>query len=144
MKRELFRRRRQTTAAEFLTRVRLDSTIPGEEIKKIEAIIQPFKLDRVKAALAVRELQGFTVTEVQGCGRQKGHSSLHRGAEYALDLRQKVKLEILVPALQLAGVCETAEETARTGDIGDGEIFVTRVEEVVRIRTGARGAEAIQ
>jgi nitrogen regulatory protein P-II 1 len=144
MKRGLFYRRRQTTAARFLKRVRLDSPIPGEGIKKIEAIIQPFKLDEVKTALAARGLQGITVTEVQGFGRQKGHPTIHRGAEYAIDLRQKVKLEILVPASQVTGVCETIQETARTGHIGDGKIFVTRVEEVVRIRTGERGTEAIQ
>ena len=126
MKRSFLRRRGQTVTAQFLKRVGLGPIVPGESVKKVEAIIQPFKL-----------------AEVQGFGRQKGHPELYRGAEYAIDLRYKVKLEILVAASQLASVCKTIQESARTGRFGDGKIFVTPVDEVVRIRTGERGTEAL-
>jgi nitrogen regulatory protein PII len=128
------------TAAPFVKRVCLDSPIPRDGIKKTDAITEPLKLGEVQGALAVRGLQGIVVTEIQGAGRQEGSPSLHRGAEYAIDLRHEVKLEIPVPALPLTGVWETA----RMGHIGDGKIFVTRIQEVVRIRAGERGAEAIQ
>ena len=111
-------------------------------MKKVEAIIQPFKLDEVKAALAAEGIRGITVTEVQGFGRQKGHPDLYRGAEYAIDLRNKIKLEIFVAASQVATVCKTIQQSAKTGRIGDGKIFVSQVDEVVRIRTGERGTEA--
>ena len=143
MKRTLFRRRGQTVTTQFLKRVGLGQAVPGECVKKVEAIIQPFKLDQVKSALAKEGIQGITVTEVQGFGRQKGHPELYRGAEYAIDLRSKVKLEILVTASQVAAVCKTIEESAKTGRFGDGKIFVSPVEEVVRIRTGERGTGAL-
>jgi nitrogen regulatory protein P-II 1 len=143
VKRNFLRRRGQTVTAQFLKRVGFGPIVPGESVKKVEAIIQPFKLDEVKAALAAEGIGGITVTEVQGFGRQKGHPELYRGAEYAIDLRYKVKLEILVAASQVATVCKTIQESARTGRFGDGKIFVTPVDEVVRIRTGERGTEAL-
>jgi len=144
MNRSLFRRRGQTVAAQFLKRVGLGPAVRGECVKKVEAIIQPFKLDEVKAALAAEGVCGITVTEVQGFGRQKGHPDLYRGAEYAIDLRNKIKLEIFVAASQVATVCKTIQQSARTGRIGDGKIFISQVDEVVRIRTGERGTEALQ
>jgi len=143
MKRSIFRRRGQTVTAQFLKRVGFGPIVPGESVKKVEAIIQPFKLDEVKAALAAEGIGGITVTEVQGFGRQKGHPELYRGAEYAIDLRYKVKLEILVAASQVDAVCKTIQESAKTGRIGDGKIFVSPVDDVVRIRTGERGTEAL-
>ncbi len=112
-------------------------------MKKIEAIIKPFKLDEVKEALNDIGIQGITVSEVKGFGRQKGHTELYRGAEYVVDFLPKIKLEIIVPDSLVAQVVETVEKSARTGRIGDGKIFVTNVEEVVRIRTGERGSDAI-
>jgi len=112
-------------------------------MKKIEAIIKPFKLDEVKEALAKAGVQGLTVTEVKGFGRQKGHSELYRGAEYVVDFLPKVKIEMLLDDAAAAEVVEVIEEAARTGRIGDGKIFVSSIDEVVRIRTGQRGSEAI-
>ncbi len=112
-------------------------------MKKIEAIIKPFKLDEVKEALNDIGIQGITVSEVKGFGRQKGHTELYRGAEYVVDFLPKIKLEIIVSDSLVAQVVETVEKSARTGRIGDGKIFVTNVEEVVRIRTGERGSDAI-
>ena len=112
-------------------------------MKKIEAIIRPFKLDEVKESLSSIGAQGLTVTEVKGFGRQKGHTELYRGAEYVVDFLPKVKLEIIVGDENVAKVVETIEKAARTGRIGDGKIFVLPVEEVVRIRTGERGSEAL-
>src|SRR3989304_9984598 len=112
-------------------------------MKKIEAIIKPFKLDEVKDALSQIGIKGNTVTEVKGFGRQKGHPELYRGAEYVVDFLPKIKLEIIVPDDLVPQVVETVEKSARTGRIGDGKIFVTNVEEVVRIRTGERGHDAI-
>ena len=112
-------------------------------MKKIEAIIKPFKLDEVKEALNDIGIQGITVSEVKGFGRQKGHTELYRGAEYVVDFLPKIKLEIIVPDDRAADVVHVIEESARTGRIGDGKIFVTNVEEVVRIRTGERGSDAI-
>jgi nitrogen regulatory protein PII len=143
MRRRFFRRHGQTVTAQFLKRVGLDLAVPGESVKKVEAIIQPFKLDEVKAALAAEGIRGITVTEVQGFGRQRGHRDLYRGAEYVIDLRNKIKVEMVVAASQVAVVCETIQGTARTGRIGDGKIFVTPVDAVVRIRTGERGSEAL-
>ncbi len=112
-------------------------------MKKIEAIIKPFKLDEVKESLNDIGIQGITVSEVKGFGRQKGHTELYRGAEYVVDFLPKIKLEIIVDDDLVAQVVETVEKSARTGRIGDGKIFVTNVEEVVRIRTGERGSDAI-
>ena len=112
-------------------------------MKKIEAIIKPFKLDDVKEALTELGVIGMTVTEVRGFGRQKGHTELYRGAEYVVDFLPKVKLEIIVRDEQVADVVETIEKAAKTGRIGDGKIFVLPMEEVIRIRTGERGGEAI-
>jgi len=112
-------------------------------MKKVEAIIKPFKLDEVKENLNAIGIRGLTVSEVKGFGRQKGHTELYRGAEYVVDFLPKVKLEIIVNEDLVAKVVETIEKAARTGRIGDGKIFVTPVEEVVRIRTGERGEDAI-
>ena len=112
-------------------------------MKKIEAIIKPFKLDEVKESLSSIGTQGLTVTEVKGFGRQKGHTELYRGAEYVVDFLPKVKLEIIVSDENVARVVETIEKAAKTGRIGDGKIFVLPVEEVVRSRTGERGTEAL-
>ena len=112
-------------------------------MKKIEAIIKPFKLDEIKDALNELGVHGMTVTEVKGFGRQKGHVELYRGAEYDIAFIPKVKLEIVVPEALTQQVISTIEEKAKTGKIGDGKIFVFSVEEVIRIRTGERGESAI-
>ena len=112
-------------------------------MKKIEAIIKPFKLNEVKDALHELGLQGMTVTEVKGFGRQKGHTELYRGAEYVVDFLPKVKIELVVADDMLDRCIEVITNAARTGKIGDGKIFVTAVEQVVRIRTGEHGREAI-
>jgi nitrogen regulatory protein P-II 1 len=112
-------------------------------MKQIEAVIKPFKPDEVKEALTKVGIQGMTITEVKGFGRQKGHTELYRGAEYSVDFLPKVKIQILVPDEKASQVVDTILQTARTGKIGDGKIFVTPVEEVVRIRTGEKGADAI-
>ena len=112
-------------------------------MKKIEAIIKPFKLDEVKDALHEVGLQGITVTEAKGFGRQKGHTELYRGAEYVIDFLPKVKVEIAVSEEIVDATVSAVVEGARTGKIGDGKIFVTSLEQVIRIRTGESGAEAI-
>ncbi len=112
-------------------------------MKKIEAIIKPFKLDEVKDALNEVGIQGMTVTEVKGFGRQKGHTELYRGAEYVVDFIPKIKLEIVTSNGLVAKVVEIIEKTAKTGKIGDGKIFVYPVDEAVRIRTGERGETAV-
>lgn len=112
-------------------------------MKKIEAIIKPFKLDEVKDALTKIGVQGLTALEVQGFGRQKGHTEVYRGAEYKVDFVPKVKIEIMVDDGLAAQVVETIEATAKTGKIGDGKIFVLPAEDVIRIRTGERGVDAI-
>ncbi|MBI1910513.1 MAG: P-II family nitrogen regulator [Deltaproteobacteria bacterium] len=112
-------------------------------MKKIEAIIKPFKLDEVKEALNEIGIKGITVSEVKGFGRQKGHTELYRGTEYVVDFLPKIKLEIVVKEELVAKVVETIVNAARTGRIGDGKVFVLSVDEVVRIRTGERGDEAI-
>jgi len=112
-------------------------------MKKIEAIIKPYKLDEVKEALAREGVRGMTIAEVKGFGRQRGHTELYRGAEYVVDFLPKIKIEVLVGDDQAAAVAAVIEKAARTGRIGDGKIFVTPVEEVVRIRTGERGEEAV-
>src|SRR5512140_1785083 len=112
-------------------------------MKKIEAIIKPFKLDEVKESLSSIGIQGITVSEVKGFGRQKGHTELYRGAEYVVDFLPKVKLEIIVKDDQVTQVVDTIEKAAKTGRIGDGKIFVLAIDDVVRIRTGERGRDAI-
>ena len=112
-------------------------------MKLLTAIIKPFKLDEVREALSAIGVQGITVTEVKGFGRQKGHTELYRGAEYVVDFLPKVKLEIIVKDDQVDPVVEAITAAARTGRIGDGKIFVTTVDEVVRIRTGETGESAL-
>jgi nitrogen regulatory protein P-II 1 len=112
-------------------------------MKKIEAIIKPFKLDEVKEALQEVGVQGITVTEAKGFGRQKGHTELYRGAEYVVDFLPKVKIEIVIEDARVEASVEAIQKAARTGRIGDGKIFVLNVEEAIRIRTGETGADAI-
>ena len=112
-------------------------------MQKVEAIIKPFKLDEVKEALNAIGIQGITVSEVKGFGRQKGHTELYRGAEYVVDFLPKIKLEVIVVDDMVAKVIEAVQSAANTGRIGDGKIFVQPVLEAVRIRTGDRGEEAI-
>lgn len=112
-------------------------------MKKIEAIIKPFKLDDVKQALSDIGLQGMTITEVKGYGRQKGHKEVYRGAEYLVDFIPKIKIEMVVPTDRVAQVLETIQKSAYTGKIGDGKIFVMSLEEVIRVRTGETGDAAI-
>jgi nitrogen regulatory protein P-II 1 len=131
----LKRRRKQFDA--------LPAQTKGAFMKMVEAIVKPFKLDEVKEALTKAGIQGMTVEEVKGFGRQKGHTELYRGAEYTVDFLPKVKIQILVPDEKTASVVAVITDSARTGKIGDGKIFVTNVDEVVRIRTGERGADAI-
>jgi nitrogen regulatory protein P-II 1 len=114
-----------------------------ERMKKIEAIIKPFKLDEVKDALHEIGLQGLTVIEAKGFGRQKGHTELYRGAEYVVDFLPKVKIEVVVPDDLAERAIEAIVQAARTGRIGDGKIFVSDVQEVIRIRTGERGEDAV-
>jgi len=115
----------------------------GGEMKKIEAVIKPFKLDEVKDALNAIGVQGMTVTEVKGFGRQKGHVELYRGAEYDIAFIPKIKLEIVVADSLVEKIVSTIQEKAKTGKIGDGKIFVLPIEEIVRIRTGEKGEAAI-
>ena len=112
-------------------------------MKKVEAIIKPFKLDEVKEALNEVGIQGITVSEVKGFGRQKGHTELYRGAEYVVDFLPKVKIEVVVPDGIVEQVIEAVTKAARTGKIGDGKIFVTPIDQAVRIRTGETGEEAV-
>lgn len=112
-------------------------------MKKVEAIIKPFKLDEVKEALSAIGVQGLTVSEIKGFGRQKGHTELYRGAEYVVDFLPKVKLEIIAPDEKVTDIIAAIEKSAKTGRIGDGKIFVMPIEEVIRIRTGERGSDAI-
>ena len=112
-------------------------------MKKVEAIIKPFTLDEVKESLSRVGIQGITVSEVKGFGRQKGHTELYRGAEYAVDFLPKVKLEIIVKDEMVSQVVDAITTSARTGRIGDGKIFVLPIDEVVRIRTGERGTDAV-
>jgi nitrogen regulatory protein P-II 1 len=113
------------------------------DVKKIEAVIKPFKLDEVKEALHEVGVSGITVTEAKGFGRQKGHTELYRGAEYVVDFLPKVKLEVVVEDDLAERVVEAIAAAARTGRIGDGKIFVSSIEEALRIRTGERGSDAI-
>jgi nitrogen regulatory protein P-II 1 len=113
------------------------------DMKKIEAVIKPFKLDEVKEALQDMGVQGMTVLEAKGYGRQKGHTELYRGAEYVVDFLPKMKIEVVVTDDQVEPVLEALVNAARTGRIGDGKIFVTNLEDVIRIRTGERGPQAV-
>jgi nitrogen regulatory protein P-II 1 len=112
-------------------------------MKKIEAIIKPFKLDEVKEALSDLGLKGLTVTEAKGFGRQKGHTELYRGAEYVVDFLPKVKIEVILEDNMVERAVEAIQQAAHTGRIGDGKIFISPVEDAIRIRTGERGDEAI-
>jgi nitrogen regulatory protein PII len=112
-------------------------------MKKIEAIVKPFKLDEVREALSEVGVTGLTVTEVKGFGRQKGHTELYRGAEYVVDFLPKVKIEVVVANTQLESAIDAIVRSARTGKIGDGKIFVFELEQAVRIRTGETGADAL-
>jgi nitrogen regulatory protein P-II 1 len=115
----------------------------GRRVKKIEAIIKPFKLDDVKAALAALGVQGMTVSEVKGFGRQKGHTEIYRGSEYTVDFLPKVKIEVVLADGLVSSAMDAILKGAKTGKIGDGKIFVSPVESVVRIRTGETGEEAV-
>ena len=112
-------------------------------MKKIEAIIKPFKLEEVKEALAEVGVQGMTVTEVKGFGRQKGHTEIYRGSEYTVDFLPKVKIEIVVDDDQAEGVAQAIVKSANTGKIGDGKVFLSSIEEAIRIRTGETGSSAV-
>ncbi len=112
-------------------------------MKKIEAIIKPFKLDEVKDALHGIGLSGMTISEVKGFGRQKGHTEMYRGAEYVVDFLPKIKIEIIAPDQDIQKICDAIVNAAKTGRIGDGKIFVTPVEHIIRIRTGETGDSAV-
>ena len=112
-------------------------------MKKIEAIIKPFKLEPVKEALTEIGIMGMTVSEVRGYGRQKGHKEMYRGAEYNVDFNPKIKIELVVPAEQVEKVVDTIRDAANSGKIGDGKIFVLGIDDVMRVRTGERGKDAI-
>jgi len=112
-------------------------------MKKIEAVIKPFKLDAVKKGLSNVGIKGMTITEVRGFGRQRGHKEVYRGAEYQVDFVGKVKIEIVADAVMVPEIVQVIQEQARTGEIGDGKIFVTPVEAAIRIRTGESGKEAL-
>jgi nitrogen regulatory protein P-II 1 len=112
-------------------------------MKKIEAIIRTFKLEDIKTSLSESGVEGMTITEVRGFGRQKGHTEMYRGNEYAIDFVPKVKVEVVVPSDKLRQVIDTIIERAQTGQMGDGKIFVTTLDEVIRIRTGETGASAV-
>lgn len=112
-------------------------------MKKIEVIIKPFKLDEVKEAILQLGISGMTITEVKGFGRQKGHKEIYRGAEYVVDFLPKIKIEVVVPTEMLSRVLDVIKENARTGQIGDGKIFVLPVEKAIRIRTGEQDEDAI-
>ena len=125
---------------------RVTAALPEERVismKKVEAIIKPFKLDEVKEALHEVGIKGITVTEAKGFGRQKGHTELYRGAEYVVDFLPKVKIEVVMEDSMVERACEAIQQAAHTGRIGDGKIFVSTIDEAIRIRTGERGADAI-
>ena len=121
----------------------LDHTLHVQCMKKVEAIIRHFKLEDVKNALSQSGLNGMTITEVRGFGRQKGHTEMYRGTEYAVDFVPKVKLEVVVADSQVASVVDTIMKAAKTGQIGDGKIFVVELADSIRIRTGETGEEAL-
>jgi nitrogen regulatory protein P-II 1 len=112
-------------------------------VKKIEAIIKPFKVDEVKDALSQIGIKGMTITEVKGFGRQKGHKEVYRGAEYVVDFVPKIKIEVVIDDVMVERVVETIIKSAQTGKIGDGKIFVYSIDEVIRIRTGEKGKDAV-
>lgn len=112
-------------------------------MKKIEAIVKPFKLQEVKEALNELGIQGMTVTEVKGFGRQKGHTEIYRGTEYTIDFMPKVKIEMVLPDAQIDAAVDAIIKAGKTGKIGDGKVFVTQIAEAIRIRTGERGDEAV-
>jgi nitrogen regulatory protein PII len=112
-------------------------------MKKIEAIIKPFKLEEVKEALAAANVEGMTVTEVKGFGRQKGHTEIYRGNEYTVDFLPKIKIEIVLPDNLVAGAVDAIVKAARTGKIGDGKVFISPVEDAIRIRTEEKGERAV-
>ena len=112
-------------------------------MKKIEAIIKPFKLDEVREALSMMNISGLTVTEVKGFGRQKGHTELYRGAEYVVDFLPKIKIEVVLPDGEVAAAVDAVIKAAKTGKIGDGKVFVSAIESVIRIRTGETGEDAV-
>jgi len=114
-----------------------------DAVKKIEAIIKPFKLDEVKAALAALGVQGMTVSEVKGFGRQKGHTEIYRGSEYTVDFLPKIKIEVVLADSVVTAAMDAILKAAKTGKIGDGKIFVSAMEDVVRIRTGETGEQAV-
>ena len=121
----------------------IPAQLKESEMKMVTAIIKPFKLDEVREALSAIGVQGITVTEVKGFGRQKGHTELYRGAEYVVDFLPKIKLEAAIKSDMLDQVLEAIEKAAQTGKIGDGKIFVSSIEQVIRIRTGETGVEAL-
>lgn len=131
------------TLFEWLEDVRTKAASTRIQMKKIEAIIKPFKLEEVKDALGEIGIEGMTVSEVKGFGRQKGHTEIYRGSEYTVDFLPKIKIEIVVGDEQLDQAVETIVKTAKTGKIGDGKVFVSTVEEAVRIRTDEKGVAAI-
>jgi nitrogen regulatory protein PII len=112
-------------------------------MKQVTAVVKPFKLDDVKAALEVLGIQGLTITEVQGFGRQRGHTEVYRGAEYTVDLVPKIRIDVLVADGDVVAVVDAVVEAARTGKIGDGKVWVTSVDTLVRVRTGERDADAV-
>jgi len=128
----------------FTVRLRLLTSVQrNKRMKKIEAIIKPFKLEEVKSALAALGVQGMTVAEVKGFGRQKGHTEIYRGSEYTVDFLPKVKIEVVLADAQAAAAVDAIVKAAKTGKIGDGKIFVSAVESIVRIRTGETGEQAV-
>lgn len=137
------RRSLEATVSGVCRAARLRSKVMETDMKKIEAIIKPFKLDEVKEGLQEVGIQGITVTEAKGFGRQKGHTELYRGAEYVVDFLPKVKLEVVIEDDLLDRAVEAIQNAAKTGRIGDGKIFISTVEEAIRIRTGERGNEAL-
>jgi nitrogen regulatory protein P-II 2 len=132
-----------STAQQFFGLQSLFTTQRGTTMKLVTAIIKPFKLDEVREALSAIGVQGVTVTEVKGFGRQKGHTELYRGAEYVVDFLPKVKIEIAIKSELLEQVIEAIEKSANTGKIGDGKIFVFELEQAIRIRTGETGSDAL-
>jgi nitrogen regulatory protein P-II 1 len=112
-------------------------------MKKIEAIIKPFKLDEVKEALSAAGVQGMTVSEVKGFGRQKGHTEIYRGSEYTVDFLPKIKIELVLPDTQVGGAVDAIVKAAKTGKVGDGKIFVTAIQDAIRIRTEEKGEQAV-
>ena len=137
-----FLTKEKTQLGTIFVRIKAKST-GGREMKKIEAVIKPFKLEEVKDALTEIGIQGLTVSEVKGFGRQKGHTELYRGAEYVVDFIPKIKIEVVVPDDIAEKVVEAIVNAARTGRIGDGKVFIIPVEDAIRIRTGERGENAI-